>query len=84
MCIYLHQAEDNLFVSPCDKKKEIFKDKIITNKRDLIENIINAWHNTPALQEIAKNALPASIAAAHTKCECSKGRIHYLNIEIVL
>ena len=27
-------------------KKKIFKDKIITNKRDLIENIIQAWHNT--------------------------------------
>ena len=34
-------------------KKEICKDKIITNKRDLIENIIKAWHNIPALQEIA-------------------------------
>ena len=56
-------------------KKEICKDKIITNK-NLIENIIKAWHNTPyLLQEIAKKCI-ASIAAAHTKCDWSKGRIH--------
>ena len=35
-------------------KKEISKDKIITIKRDLKENIIKAWHNTPELQEIAQ------------------------------
>ena len=35
-------------------KKEICKDKIITNERDLIENIIKAWHNAPAHQDIAK------------------------------
>ena len=36
-------------------KKEICKEKIITNKRDLIENIIKACHN--ALQEIAKKCI---------------------------
>ena len=38
-------------------KKGIRKDKIITNKRDLIENIIKTWHITPALQEIAKKCI---------------------------
>ena len=38
-------------------KKEICKDKIITNKRDLIENNIKAWHNTHALDEIAKKCI---------------------------
>ena len=42
-------------------KKEIFKDKIITNKRDLIENIIKAWHDTPALQEIAKKCIASML-----------------------
>ena len=46
----LNQAE-NIWAA---LKKEICKDKIITYKRDLIENIIKEWHNTPALQEIAK------------------------------
>ena len=41
-------------------KKEIRKNKIITNKRDLIENIIKAWHNTD--EEIVKKCI-ASIAA---------------------
>ena len=38
-------------------KKEICKDYIITNKRDLIENIIKASHNTSAFQEIAKKCI---------------------------
>ena len=38
-------------------KKEICNDKIITTKRDLIENIIKPWHNTPALEEIAKKCI---------------------------
>ena len=38
-------------------KKEICKDKIITNKRDLIENNIKAWHNTHALDDIAKKCI---------------------------
>ena len=57
-------------------KKEIFKDKITTRKRDLIENIIQAWHNTHALQEIAKNALPHKMGLLE--------RENSLNIEIVL
>ena len=49
-------------------KEEICKDKIITNKRDLIENIIKAWHNhnTPALQKIAKKC----IASQHCRSAC--------------
>ena len=38
-------------------KKEICQDKIITNKRDLVENIIKAWHKTPVFQEIAKKRI---------------------------
>lgn len=38
-------------------KKEISKEKVITNKIELIENIIKAWHNTPALEEIAFNCI---------------------------
>ena len=32
-------------------KREICKDKVVTNKKDLIENIIKAWHNTPAAKK---------------------------------
>lgn len=38
-------------------KKEIAKEKIITNKTELIAKIIKAWHNTPALSEISKNCI---------------------------
>ena len=53
--------------------------KIITNKRDLIENVIKAWHNTLALQEISKKCLasmPKSIQ------NVMLGREESLNIEI--
>ena len=58
----------NLIENVCTAlKKEICKDKIITNKRDLIENIIKAWHNTPALEGIAKKCIASQHAAAHKK-----------------
>lgn len=38
-------------------KKEISKEKIITGKVELVEKIIKAWHNTPALKEIAINCI---------------------------
>ena len=40
-------------------KKIICKYKIITNKRDLIENITKAWLNIHPLEQKAKNALSA-------------------------
>ena len=42
-------------------KNEICIHKITTNKRDLIENIIKSWHNTPALQEIAKKCIASTL-----------------------
>ena len=42
-------------------KKEIWKDKIITNKRDLIENIIKACQKHLHFKKQTKNALPASM-----------------------
>ena len=39
----------------------------------MIGNIIKAWENTHALQEIAQKCIASQHAAAHTKCDCSKG-----------
>jgi hypothetical protein len=38
-------------------KKEISKEKVITNKQELIEKIIKAWHNTPSLEEITRKCI---------------------------
>ena len=58
-------------------KKEISKDKIITNKWDLVENIIKAWHNTPALEERAKKMqCQPACRSAYKMGLHSKGRIH--------
>lgn len=38
-------------------KNEIAKEKVITNKQELIEKIIKAWHNTPHLVEISKSCI---------------------------
>ncbi|CAG5035473.1 unnamed protein product [Parnassius apollo] len=38
-------------------KKEIAKEKVITNKQELIEKIIKAWFNTPELKTISKNCI---------------------------
>ena len=63
-------------------KKKIYKDKIITNKRDLIENIIKAWHNTPALQEIVKKMHCQSVCRSAYKMGLLE-REDSLNIQIV-
>ena len=65
-----------------DRKKEICKDKIITNKRDLIENIFKAWHNTPALQKIAKKCIASMPQRIQNVIALE--REDSLNIEIVL
>ena len=60
-------------------KKEIFKNKIITNKRDSIENIIKALHNTSALQEIVKKCIASMPQRIQNVIARKLGFIKYLN-----